>query len=420
MSLPGGLTARCLKEAKIFTWTNVALVFATVLVGIILFRPRLRNSETWQATVTPLASIIGSGFLVAGPLLAGIAGHFAALAMLALCGAGYLFGSAIRHNIVHIEPELEKGASRFVRIVERASEVSLALAYFVSVAYYLHLFAAFGFRFGGVIDPLWIRIAATVVISGVGAIGAAGGLDALERVAVSAVGLKLALIGGLFAALSVAAAVAIGQGTFSWDAPQPPFSLTNVGVFLGLVILVQGFETSRFLGSAYDRPTRVKTMRRAQWIATGIYAVFFLLITSHFTGEPVDSNDETAIIDILRPVGLLVAPLIILTALASQLSAAVADMNGAGGLLSESTGRRLSVKIGNLVTAAAAIGLIWISDIYEIITLASKMFVAFYALQSLQAAWSAWRVGKKAKAGLYACGVLIALAVIIFAIPAAA
>lgn len=186
------------------------------------------------------------------------------------------------------------------------------------------------------------------------------------------------------------------------------------------MILVQGFETSRFLGAAYDRPTRVKTMRRAQWIATGIYALFFLLITSHFTGEPVDSNDETAIIDLLRPVGLLVAPLIILTALASQLSAAVADMNGAGGLLSESTSRRLSVKIGNLVTAAAAIGLIWTSDIYEIITLASKMFVAFYALQSLQAAGSAWRVGKTARAGVYAFGVLIALAVILFAIPAAA
>lgn len=396
------------------------MIVATLAVGAFLFRPRLLKSETWQATVTPLASIIGSGFLVAGPLLAGIAGNFAALAMLGLCAAGYLFGSAIRHNIVHIEPELEAGASRFVRIVERASEVSLALAYFVSVAYYLHLFAAFGLRFGEVLDPLWVRIAATVVIAGVGAIGAAGGLDALERVAVSAVGLKLALIAGLFAALLVAAIVAIAHGTFSWNAPQPPFSLTNVGVFLGLVILVHGFETSRFLGAAYDRPTRVKTMRRAQWIATGIYALFFLLITSHFTGEPVDSNDETAIIDLLRPVGLLVAPLIILTALASQLSAAVADMNGAGGLLSESTSRRLSVKIGNLVTAAAAIGLIWTSDIYEIITLASKMFVAFYALQSLQAAGSAWRVGKTARAGVYAFGVLIALAVILFAIPAAA
>ena len=396
------------------------MIVTTLGVGAFLFRPRMLRSETWQATVTPLASIIGSGFLVAGPLIAGIAGHFAALAMLGLCAAGYLFGSAIRHNIVHIEPELERGAPRFVRLVERASEISLALAYFVSVAYYLHLFAAFGLRFGGVVDPLWIRLAATVVIAAVGAIGAAGGLDALERVAVSAVGLKLALIAGLFAALTVAAIVAISHGTFNWDAPQPPFNLTNVSVLLGLVILVQGFETSRFLGAAYDRPTRVKTMRRAQWIATVIYALFFLLITSHFTGEPVQNADETAIIDMLRPVGILVAPLIILTALASQLSAAVADMNGAGGLLSESPGRRVNVKIGNLVTAAAAIGLIWVSDIYEIITLASKMFVAFYALQSLQAAWSAWRVGKTVRAGFYGFGVLIALAVILFAVPAAA
>ena len=107
-----------------------------------------------QATVTPFASIIGSGFLVAGPLLAGITGHFAALAMLALCAAGCLFGSAILHNIQHVEAELEQGAPAFVRVVERLSEIALAFAYFVSIAYYLHLFAAFGFRFVGVIEPL--------------------------------------------------------------------------------------------------------------------------------------------------------------------------------------------------------------------------------------------------------------------------
>jgi len=35
----------------------------------LLFLPALRNSDDWRATVTPLASIIGSGFLVVAPLL---------------------------------------------------------------------------------------------------------------------------------------------------------------------------------------------------------------------------------------------------------------------------------------------------------------------------------------------------------------
>ncbi len=400
--------------------TNVALILALIAGSAFLFRPRLLASETWQATVTPLASIIGSGFLVAGPLLAGLAGNWAIAAMLLLCGAGYLFGSAIRHNILHVEPEIEAGASIPVRVIERASELALALAYFVSVAYYLHLFAAFGLRFAGVTDTLWIRVAATAVIAAVGAIGAMGGLDALERVAVKAVGLKLTLILGLLAALFIAGGVEMASGTFSWDAPLPDLQIHDGRVLLGLVILVQGFETSRFLGAAYDRETRVRTMRYAQRIATAVYLLFFLFITSYFTGDPITSGDETAIIDLLRPVGVLIAPVIILTALASQLSAAVADMNGAGGLLAESSGKRLSVKLGNLATAVAAIAIIWVTDIFGIITWASRAFVVFYALQSLQAALSAWRAGQRARATLFAFAVLLALIVVVFAIPAAA
>lgn len=400
--------------------TNVALILALIAGSAFLFRPRLLQSETWQATVTPLASIIGSGFLVAGPLLAGLAGDWAIAAMLLLCGVGYLFGSAIRHNILHVEPEIESGASRPVRVIERASELALALAYFVSVAYYLHLFAAFGLRFGGVTDTLWIRMAATAVIAAVGAIGATGGLDALERVAVNAVGLKLTLILGLLAALLIAGGMAMVEGTFSWDAPTPDFQLQDGRILLGLVILVQGFETSRFLGAAYDRETRVRTMRYAQWIATAVYLLFFLFITSYFTGDPITHDDETAIIDLLRPVGVMVAPVIILTALASQLSAAVADMNGAGGLLAESSGKRVSVKIGNLVTAVVAIGIIWATDIFGIIAWASRAFVVFYALQSLQAALSAWRKGQPVRATLFAFAVMLALVVVVFAIPAAA
>ena len=43
---------------------NSLIVLCGLVVLCILIRPRLMASVWWRATVTPLASIIGSGFLV--------------------------------------------------------------------------------------------------------------------------------------------------------------------------------------------------------------------------------------------------------------------------------------------------------------------------------------------------------------------
>ena len=401
------------------SFTNIALIAGAIAFALVFFQPRLLRAPTWQATVTPLASIIGSGFLVAGPILAAAAGPLATLAMFGLCVVAYLFGSAIRHNIVHIEQDFDEGtAPVYVQGLERTSEAALSVAYFVSVAYYLNLFAAFGLRLLGSTDPFWISVVSTVVIAIVGVIGAIGGLDALERVEIGGVALKLSLIGGVLVGLVVATVISVQTGTFNWDVPQTDHGWHEIQVLLGLVILVQGFETSRYLGAAYDAETRVKTMRWAQWLSTGIYIVFILLATSYFRSGLPHEGGETAIIDILRPIGWALAPMIIAMALASQLSAAVADMNGAGGLIAETSGERLSVKMGNALTAIVAIAITWFFDIYQIIAYASKVFVAYYALQALQAAISAWKVGKPVRAGLYALGVVLALIVVVFAIPA--
>lgn len=402
------------------TTFNLVLAAASLAFAVVFFQPRLLKSPLWQATVTPLASIIGSGFLVAGPILAHAAGTLAFLAILGLCVVAYLFGAAIRHNILHVEPEFLRQPKSLVAGLERASELALSLAYFVSVAYYLNLFAAFGLRLGDIVDPLWIRIVSTLVIAGVGTIGALGGLHALERMTIGAVSLKLSLIGGIIVALIVATASAVSEGTFGWHAPEHVRGSQEIRVLLGLVILVQGFETSRYLGSAYDSQTRIRTMRWAQWLSTAIYLVFVLLITGYFTGSLPTVGGETAIIDMLTPLGYLVAPAIIVMALASQLSAAVADMSGAGGLIAETSGKRLRINTGHLITALAAIAITWSADIYEIITYASKAFVAYYALQCVQAALSALRLGRPLRSALFLSGVGIALAVIVLAVPARA
>ena len=52
----------------------VIIVVAVVFAGYLAFSKRLAASSNWKATVTPLASIMGSGFLVSAPLLGGIVG----------------------------------------------------------------------------------------------------------------------------------------------------------------------------------------------------------------------------------------------------------------------------------------------------------------------------------------------------------
>ena len=82
---------------------NALILAVVVLFGAVLIWPRVENSIVWRATITPLASIIGSGFLVLGPILGVSYGGYAPLVMIGLCAIAYLFGSAIRFNILDIE-----------------------------------------------------------------------------------------------------------------------------------------------------------------------------------------------------------------------------------------------------------------------------------------------------------------------------
>jgi hypothetical protein len=72
----------------------------TIITGAVLLYPKVAKALLWRAAITPLASIIGSGFLVLGPILVSSFGQYAPLVMAALCIFAYLFGAAIRFNIV--------------------------------------------------------------------------------------------------------------------------------------------------------------------------------------------------------------------------------------------------------------------------------------------------------------------------------
>ena len=86
--------------------TAAALTVAALVFATLTFLPAVRSSSLWRATVTPLASIMGSGFLVVAPLLYETVGRFALFAMMGLLFVAYLLGSVMRFNIRHTEPLL--------------------------------------------------------------------------------------------------------------------------------------------------------------------------------------------------------------------------------------------------------------------------------------------------------------------------
>ncbi|WP_394694712.1 hypothetical protein [Hyphobacterium sp.] len=399
---------------------NILLVIVLIAASGALLLPAVTGNKSWRATVTPLASIIGSGFLVAAPILAHAVGDFAAFGIAALCAAGWLFGSAIRHNIANVEGVLENRKQVVFRRLDQASALVLAFAYWVSVAYYLNLFAAFALRGFGIMDQFWIDALTTAVLAGLAILGVIRGLKWLEHVEVAAVGLKL----GVIAALIIGLAMSL---VFGWGGAPPevashelPSTGDQVRILLGLVILVQGFETSRYLGSAYKADMRINTMRYAQIIATVIYVAFIGLATPWFAGPLPPVGGETAVIDLLRPMAFVVAPMLIIVALASQLSAAVADMNGSSGLVEDISGKRIQMRYDYAITAIAAIALTWGANIYQIIVYASKAFAAYYLLQCVTAVISALRADKPqyARAALFASGAVLAFAVILLGMPA--
>lgn len=399
------------------TGLTAAIVGAVAM--LFLLRPSVGRSAFWRATATPLASIVGSGFLVSAPLVSNMVGYWAPPAIVGLLGLAYLIGAAVRENIAHVEPLLAEGHGHHRAIVqiEHLSSVALAFAYFISVAYYLVLFASFLLKIGDVTHPIAVKVVVTIILATIGGLGFWRGFGAVEGVEIHAVSAKLAVIAGLVAALVVYNVRLFADGV-PLEALESAPDTGDVAPLLGLLIIVQGFETSRFLGDAYSAQLRIRTMKAAQLISAGIYIAFFLLCLPLFS---VDSSDGVAgIVDMLAPVSLVLPAMVILGALASQSSAAIADANGAAGLLHELSGGRILIPYTYPLIAIVAAIITWETDVFGLIALASRAFAFYYALQCVVAALSTRNRGRPGLAAFYAALALLCFAVVIFGAPAEA
>jgi hypothetical protein len=338
-----------------------------------------------NATSTPLSSIFGSGFLIIVPILAGAAGAYSVLAMAGVCALAYAVGSVIRFNIKHAEPVLAGTPGEATLSLERCSDFALVLAYVISVCLYLHILSAFvlgGFHADTELNENLMTTAIIAIITAIGITKGLKVLGVLEQ-------------WGLYVTLLIIVLLIFGFARYDWTVWQSASGITLVKalkhtpwevltIVAGTLIVVQGFETTRYLGSSFDAEVRVRASRWSQIISTAVYLVFIAvaLPVVHTLNGKYDDNSLIALVGVAA--GVLAVPLIVAAAL-SQFSAAVADTLAATGNMQETTHGHLKSKWGCILVGGGAIALSWSASTVEIIALASRAFAFYYMLQCLVA-----------------------------------
>ena len=356
---------------------NATAVALALGVTLALLLPRIRTAPLWQATVTPLASIIGSGFLIIAPLLHGITGRWSLLVIAVLCVLSFAIGAVLRFNIAYAEPRANQRDG--IYLVEVASQVTLGAAYAISVAFYTSLFIAFLSERAAFLLPRPV-MATTAVLLALGAIAWIRGTRGLETVELAAVTIKLGIIAGVLAALALYD-IETGKQWFAHGATVELGTWDSATVLAGLLMVTQGFETTRFMGARYAPPVRIRAARNAQLIAIAIYVSFIGLTCPIFLEFPIVQLTETTISGTLGQAVKVLPLLLFVAATASQLSAALADTIGGGGLLAAILPVRVDEQWLYALVVGTAIVIVWRTDVFGIINLASKGFALFYLLQ---------------------------------------
>ena len=404
---------------------NAGLILAAVFAMYFLRRPKLQNSRSWQATLTPLSSIIGSGFLIMSPLLASVVGGFSPIAVTGIVVLAYAIGSVIRFNIMHVEPRIKEGSlSKKTRDIEYLGDIALVLAYMVAVAFYLSLLSSFLLSYLGIDNLVAERWLTTIIILFIAFVGYRRGLGGLEKLEAASMTAQLSIVFALLLGLSAFSFLFYTSGeSLNFDFPQRDFS-TQIRILAGALLVVQGFETSRFLGEKYNPEMRVATMKKAQIISGVIYVISVILFMPVVQHLDLQHIQLAKIVDVTGLAAIVLPFMLIGAALLSQFSAAVADTGGGGGLLSENSGKRLSTRVSYLGISSCAILLVWAVDLIEIITLASRAFAFYYFLQTLLALNFCYRdCPTESRMTLWTRILFITLAIILlyiifFAIPA--
>jgi len=319
------------------------------------------------------------------PILVGAVGSYAIYAMLLITFVAYNVGNIIRFNIKNLEPILQTSASKKTLVLEKLSDIALLLAYIVSVSLYLHILSAFVLTGLGIDNNFNENILTTSIIVFISIIGMTKGLKPLEILEKYALLVTLIVVGLLI--------LGFGIYDFNLYSSSQAFIMPEamqhstweiICILAGMLIVVQGFETSRYLGKTYSSELRIKSSKYSQIISTIVYIIFITLTlpVAHLLKGVYDDNSLITLVGFVST--LMVVPLIVIAAL-SQFSAAVADTLAATGNIQEVAKKYISLKGSYLLVGACAIVITWSIHTLEILALASRAFALYYLLQTLVA-----------------------------------
>ena len=260
-----------------------------------------------------------------------------------------------------------------------SSDIALCIAYFISIMFYLRLLSAFLLKGAGYESDLLATVVTSAILLFTGVYGKVRGFNFLESIEVYAVGIKLAVIVGLIVALLI---YNIDVTHFEYGyVSNLKIDIDIIKKTAGMFLVVQGFETSRYLGHKYDRETRIKTMRFAQ-IFTSIIYLSFIYLSAFLMSDDVNVS-ETEIINITAKISAILPYVVIIGAIASQYSSSIADMIGCGSIIHDMSISRISLNNAYLIIAVFGLILIWFADIFELVAYASRAFALYYFLQCL-------------------------------------
>lgn len=292
-------------------------------------------------------------------------------------------GSIVRFNIQYTEPLVEgEQKDKKIKILNNISNVILGISYFISIAFYVRILSAFALKIFNIENDIISDVLTTIILFGIGLNGYFRGFDWLETLTEYSVNVKISVIMMFLFGLFLYDWFVLG---FHYTSPKyhADLSWTMIRKVFGILLIVQGFEISRYIGHKYSAVLRSKTMKLAQIISSLIYIAFVYLIM--FLMSAHEHESETEIINISRHVSIMLPYAITVGAIFSQFSAAIADTVGCGGTIIESFRIRISLNTAYLLITCVAIILIWTFNVFEIINFASRTFAAYYCTQCLHA-----------------------------------
>ncbi|MBL1321613.1 MAG: hypothetical protein COA63_011210 [Methylophaga sp.] len=373
-----------------------------------------QRKSFFGALATPLASIFGSGFLVIIPILAATTGIWSVVAMLLITAIAFCIGGVIRFNIRYAEPALKKPEIHKLTVTfERIADIALVFAYIISISLYLRILASFLLVPFDADIEFNEQVITTTIIAFIILFGILKGLKSIENLEVWSLGLTMIIIFLILLSFGIYDIDMLANHSLQWPEAIDLAPWNIATILAGTLIVVQGFETSRYLGEEYNSNTRIRSSRASQLISMIVYLLFVALATPlmHYLHSPVKSND---LIILSGKVIFFLPMMVIFAAILSQFSAAVADTIAGVGNLFEESKSKISINIAYLIIGVSAVALTWSISTFQLVAFASRGFALYYLLQCFVALSVCHKVSQKIMISLVAS---ILLFVTLFAVP---